>query len=45
MRSIALQLVAAVDNWMDFHNTRRRHSTIGMLSPTNYELTVPVMAA
>ena len=41
------ELFAAVDNWMHFYNTRRRHSTIGMLSPTNYEqsLTAPIMAA
>ena len=40
------ELVAAVDNWMHFYNTRRRHSTIGMLSPTDYEksLTAPLMA-
>jgi len=43
----ATELVAAVDNWMNLYNTRRRHSTIGMLSPTNYEqsLTAPIMAA
>ena len=41
------ELVAAVDNWMNFYNTRRRHSTIGMLSPHNYEqsLNAPTMAA
>ncbi|WP_374761985.1 integrase core domain-containing protein [Rhodococcus erythropolis] len=33
----ASELVAAVDNWMHIYNTRRRHSTIGMLSPTNYD--------
>lgn len=27
------ELVAAVDNWFDYYNARRRHSTIGMLSP------------
>ncbi|AZI65960.1 IS3 family transposase (plasmid) [Rhodococcus qingshengii] len=43
----AAELVAAVDYWMNFYNTRRRHSTIGMLSPHNYEqsLTAPIMAA
>ncbi|AKE01242.1 integrase (plasmid) [Rhodococcus erythropolis] len=43
----ASELVAAVDNWMHVYNTRRRHSTIGMLSPTNYEksLTATSMAA
>lgn len=41
------ELVAAVDNWMNFYNTRRRHSTIGMLSPRSYEqsLNAPTMAA
>ena len=41
------ELVAAVDNWMNFYNTRRRHSTIGMLSPHSYEqsLNAPIMAA
>jgi len=43
----AAELIAAVDNWMRFYNTRRRHSTIKMLSPHDYEqsLNVPVMAA
>ncbi|MFE9579948.1 integrase core domain-containing protein [Nocardia sp. NPDC006044] len=31
------ELVAAVDNWMHFHNHQRRHSAIGMLSPIDYE--------
>ncbi|WP_161965489.1 IS3 family transposase [Rhodococcus sp. P1Y] len=41
------ELVAAVDNWMNFYNTRRRHSTTGMLSPHSYEqsLNAPIMAA
>lgn len=41
------ELVAAVDNWMNCYNTRRRHSAIGMLSPTNHEqsLNAPIMAA
>lgn len=41
------ELVAAVDNWMYLYNTRRRHSTIGMLSPNTYEqsLNAPIMAA
>jgi transposase InsO family protein len=43
----ARELVAAVDNWMNIYNTRRRHSTIGMLSPHDYEqsLNAPAMAA
>ncbi len=42
-----VELVAAVDNWMYFYNTRRRHSVIGMLSPRSYEqsLIAPIMAA
>jgi putative transposase len=31
------ELVAAVDNWIDRYNNRRRHSAIGMLSPVCYE--------
>ena len=31
------ELVAAVDKWMHFYNTQRRHSVIGMLSPIAYE--------
>lgn len=31
------ELVAAVDTWMNFYNTLRRHSVIGMLSPVGYE--------
>lgn len=31
------ELVAAVDKWMNFYNTQRRHSAIGMLSPVAYE--------
>lgn len=31
------ELIAAVDKWMHFYNTQRRHSTIGMLSPITYE--------
>ena len=30
----ASELVAAVYNWIHIYNTRRRHSTIEMLSPT-----------
>jgi transposase InsO family protein len=31
------EIVAAVDKWMHFYNTHRRHSVIGMLSPIAYE--------
>ncbi|MEV4130520.1 integrase core domain-containing protein [Nocardia sp. NPDC049707] len=31
------ELVAAVDNWINFYNTTRRHSAIGMQSPDNFE--------
>jgi transposase InsO family protein len=31
------ELVAAVDNWIRFYNSVRRHSAIGMLSPDNFE--------
>ncbi len=31
------ELVAAVDNWVRFYNSVRRHSSIGMLSPDNFE--------
>jgi transposase InsO family protein len=31
------ELIAAVDKWMHFYNTQRRHSVIGMLSPIAYE--------
>ena len=34
------ELVAAVDNWMDFYNTVRRHSVIGMQSPDAFERTL-----
>lgn len=34
------ELVAAVDNWIGFYNTVRRHSAIGMLSPERYEKSV-----
>ncbi|WIY03580.1 IS3 family transposase [Amycolatopsis mongoliensis] len=32
-----MELVAAVDNWVRFYNSVRRHSAIGMLSPDNFE--------
>lgn len=31
------ELVAAVDNWIDRYNNKRRHSAIGMLNPVRYE--------
>ncbi|WP_328660740.1 IS3 family transposase [Nocardia salmonicida] len=37
-------LVAAVDNWMVFYNHRRRHSSIGMRSPIDYELPLKTAA-
>jgi putative transposase len=38
------ELVAAVDNWVMFYNSVRRHSAIGMLSPDNYENSLRVAA-
>jgi putative transposase len=38
------ELVAAVDNWMNWYNSRRRHSAIGMLSPVRYEQSLTVAA-
>ncbi|WP_134734612.1 IS3 family transposase [Amycolatopsis nivea] len=31
------ELVAAIDKWISFYNSVRRHSAIGMLSPDNFE--------
>jgi putative transposase len=31
------ELVAAIDNWIEFYNSTRRHSALGMLSPDDYE--------
>lgn len=31
------ELVAAVDNWINRYNNKRRHSAIGMISPVHYE--------
>ncbi|MGU3502994.1 IS3 family transposase [Mycobacterium sp. C31M] len=41
------ELIAAVDKWMHFDSTQRRHSAIGMLSPIAYEqsLTAATQAA
>jgi hypothetical protein len=33
-----IQLASAIRDYIElFHNTRRRHSTLGMLTPTEYE--------
>lgn len=37
-------LVAAVDNWINFYNTTRRHSAIGMQSPDNFEKSLRAVA-
>ena len=31
------ELVAAIDNWVMFYNSVRRHSAIGMSNPEDYE--------
>lgn len=36
------ELIAGVDNWMNFYNNRRRHSAIGMVSPLDYEQSLKV---
>jgi putative transposase len=38
------ELVAAVDKWIRFYNSMRRHSAIGMLSPDTYEKSLRVAA-
>ena len=38
------ELVAAVDNWVTFYNSVRRHSAIGMLSPDAYERSLRAVA-
>jgi len=38
-------LVAAVDSWIVFYNTVRRHSSVGMHSPDNYEMSLQEAAA
>ncbi|MRH93102.1 IS3 family transposase [Nocardia sp. SYP-A9097] len=39
------ELVAAVDNWISFYNTVRRHSAIGMQSPDTFERSLRATAA
>lgn len=29
--------VAAIDNWVNFYNSARRHSKLGMTNPDDYE--------
>jgi putative transposase len=38
------ELVAAVDKWVRFYNSVRRHSAIGMLSPDDYEKSLSAAA-
>ena len=38
------ELVAAVDNWVVFYNSVRRHSAIGMRSPDDYEKSLRAVA-
>ncbi|WP_396287617.1 integrase core domain-containing protein [Amycolatopsis sp. PS_44_ISF1] len=38
------ELVAAVDQWIRFYNSKRRHSAIGMRSPDDYEKSLPTAA-
>lgn len=38
------ELIGAVDNWIRFYNTVRRHSKIGMLSPESYEKSLQAVA-
>lgn len=39
------ELVAAVDKWMHWYNTTRRHSAIGGISPVRYEQSIMTAAA
>ncbi|WP_227997118.1 IS3 family transposase [Nocardia australiensis] len=39
------ELVVAVDNWIDWYNTTRRHSAIGGISPVRYEQSLTTVAA
>ncbi|MFI5590025.1 transposase [Amycolatopsis sp. NPDC051758] len=38
------ELVAAIDNWMKLYNSVRRHSSLGMLSPDTFELSLRTAA-
>lgn len=38
------ELVAAVDKWIRFYNSTRRHSALGMRSPSDYEKTLRATA-
>lgn len=38
------ELVAVIDKWIRFYNSRRRHSAIGMLSPDAYETSLSAAA-
>ncbi|WP_396287857.1 IS3 family transposase [Amycolatopsis sp. PS_44_ISF1] len=31
------EIVAAIDNWVKFYNSVRRHSSVGVLSPDDFE--------
>ena len=38
------ELYLAIDKWMVYYNGRRRHSSVGQVSPINYEQTVSKLA-
>ncbi|MFD1044351.1 IS3 family transposase, partial [Kibdelosporangium lantanae] len=38
------ELIAAIDKWIRFYNSGRRHSAIGMRSPDDYEKSLPTTA-
>ncbi|WP_227983164.1 IS3 family transposase [Nocardia spumae] len=38
------ELIASVDNWMDWYNNRRRHSSIGNVSPVRFEQSLTIAA-
>ncbi len=39
------ELVAAVDKWIHWYNTTRRHSAIGGISPIRYEQSITTVTA